>query len=952
MSMLTYTEEQTGYRSLTRLSFMKLASTALEENAWRFARDILLEWLGQYPGDLQAGLFYAQALMGEGHASQAASILEGLHRADPEFLAVVETALELGKTQAQGEACLGNDGKASSAASFWNCRYYALTGRNLLSTPPAVWAQWLSEVRLALEDEEYPAARGMIERLIEAGELNELVAVTHLRILQACAEVSLAQKIALAQDYFRRWPDTLAVMLFLGHHSMLGGDAGQGLSLLHQAVARDVGGQVAERLWGEGNPYRSLWPEVLDLTLRLPIPARIAARLGWNRLPSHSPSTDPIPSVVTSPSEEDANAKTLPEWLDFGNAQAPSEHIAEQDFESFEVLADNLEFEAASPIEESARPASLKDSLEAERFEKFPEIAQELKRLAEKLTGEDLHQVEARFPVYVVISARRQMEQLYGAPGFQEVHHAVERLVATVQRRKGWDACAVWLDDDSSCAAFGLKPISTGDPKEVKQALHALDASLAKRGEMIGALLIVGGDDVVPFHPLPNPVDDDDDQVASDNPYATRSENYFVPEWPVGRLPAGSAVSKEWLLHVLENMARFHTDQMAKKSWIRKMLDWLKRAIILNLNGANGNFGYSAAAWREAARAVYKAIGDADELYFSPPMGVDRLPASSPSMREITTPNSLYGVPALAGRLGYFNLHGMLNAVEWYGQADVEDFSQMPTLPIALSPAVIRKPKNALEGGLPQVIFSEACYGAHVEGRQEAQSIALKFLQCGSLAFIGSTGMSYGTVEPPLQAADLLASFFWRALKEGMPAGEALRQAKLELALEMHQRQGYLDGEDQKTLISFVLYGDPLAMPLGMRVRGKGHRRQLKPLEEFEVVCDRAGELDEEEVMPEAMVSYVRELVAKYLPGMEGAQMRFTSEHVVCDGESHICPTFQLRNNLPHSPRGKARHHEPKPARQLVTLSKRIVSPKGEHTHYARLRINETGRVVKLVVSR
>ena len=53
-------------------------------------------------------------------------------------------------------------------------------------------------------------------------------------------------------------------------------------------------------------------------------------------------------------------------------------------------------------------------------------------------------------------------------------------------------------------------------------------SALAKHGEMIGALLIVGGPDIIPFHNLPNPVDDLDMEVPSDNPYGTRDENYFI----------------------------------------------------------------------------------------------------------------------------------------------------------------------------------------------------------------------------------------------------------------------------------------------------------------------------------------------------------------------------------------------------------------------------------------
>ena len=68
---------------------------------------------------------------------------------------------------------------------------------------------------------------------------------------------------------------------------------------------------------------------------------------------------------------------------------------------------------------------------------------------------------------------------------------------------------------------------------------------------MIGALLIVGGNDIVPFHLLPNPTDDSDPHVPSDNPYATLDENYFVQQWPVGRLPDEKGKDAGYLLEQL-----------------------------------------------------------------------------------------------------------------------------------------------------------------------------------------------------------------------------------------------------------------------------------------------------------------------------------------------------------------------------------------------------------------
>jgi len=62
----------------------------------------------------------------------------------------------------------------------------------------------------------------------------------------------------------------------------------------------------------------------------------------------------------------------------------------------------------------------------------------------------------------------------------------------------------------------------------------------------------------------------------------------------------------------------------------------------------------------------------------------------------------------------------------------------------------------------------------------------------------------------PLTAADLLANLFWKHLLTGISCGEAFRRARKNLATEIESSNGSLDGEVQKTLLSFVFFGDPL----------------------------------------------------------------------------------------------------------------------------------------------
>ncbi len=206
------------------------------------------------------------------------------------------------------------------------------------------------------------------------------------------------------------------------------------------------------------------------------------------------------------------------------------------------------------------------------------------------------------------------------------------------------------------------------DPWGLKLALTDLDIALRKRGERIGCLLIVGGPDVVPFHRLPNPVDDVDIDVPSDNPYGTSDDNYFISRMAVGRLPDGipdQEVNAQPLLYALSGLtARYKSIANSStrigryRRWIDRMLDWINRKGQL-VNYRHSSFGITAAVWRQASLTVFRPIGDPRTMRISPPTN-----NSHPSS------NGRYSTPLPSARLGYFNLHGLADAPEWYGQRE------------------------------------------------------------------------------------------------------------------------------------------------------------------------------------------------------------------------------------------------------------------------------------------
>jgi len=292
--------------------------------------------------------------------------------------------------------------------------------------------------------------------------------------------------------------------------------------------------------------------------------------------------------------------------------------------------------------------------------------------------------------------------------------------------------------------------------------------------------------------------------------------------------------------------------------------------------------------------------------------------------------------------------------VEWFGQSDPAENSSgsgdidgdaawtggsTPDYPVAIRPQDIQN-----SGRAPEVVFSEACYGSHILGRTVEEAMALKFIQSGSQAVVGSTCTAYGSIAAPLIAADFLGHAFWSFLRQGCPAGEALRRAKINLAREMHQRQGYLDGEDQKTLISFVLYGDPLAMPVVPQHKAKSILRSLKPPAWINTVCDRQREEDASQPVSAEVIAFAKKIVHQYLPGMEGAEIAVSQEHIDCLRAGHVCPTGQFNSKTGAS--------SGKPKRRVVVLSKQITRNSHLHRHYARITLDEQNRMVKLVISR
>jgi hypothetical protein len=349
---------------------------------------------------------------------------------------------------------------------------------------------------------------------------------------------------------------------------------------------------------------------------------------------------------------------------------------------------------------------------------------------------------------------------------------------------------------------------------------------------------------------------------------------------------------------------------------LTSILDWI-RNLFTSLNGRlnkGQSLGYSAEIWKEASSGVYSTVARAKDLQLSPPLHSGTLPLNN----------------GTGHKLGYFNLHGVKDGPNWYGQKDFSSQSTGPDYPIALSPGLFSEKVPS-----PKLVFTEACYSANVEDKAHDEAISLKFMDSGTQSFIGSTCIAYGSVTLPLVAADYLANTFWQQVLKGQPAGYALMQAKLSLAEEMTRLQGFLDGEDQKTILSFVLFGDPLAVHDGLKAMPKPlFRMKNRPSVRTLSDSDMDSSPDSSHI-PNNVSHQVKEMVEKYLPGLHNAQMHVN------------------KSNDVESIEKKKGKKSTRSERTVVTLQKSFnPDQQTTHHHYARMTFDQKGKLVKFTTSR
>jgi hypothetical protein len=358
----------------------------------------------------------------------------------------------------------------------------------------------------------------------------------------------------------------------------------------------------------------------------------------------------------------------------------------------------------------------------------------------------------------LIISSSARLRERYGPAGERRVRAAIGELIAA-RTSRGVASRLAWIEEGIVELGVGGAAIAArAIAAQVAQAAQALEHA----GDRLESLLIVGGPEIVPFYMAANPTDDDgDDVVPSDCLYGACNPFMLLPDWPVGRIPGAAGDDADLLLRLLHSAAAARPADRLRKT-----------------------FGYCTAAWRRSAAEIYAEIDAPERLVVSPPV----------------VANTLDRGRLDGARLIYCNLHGVVNGPPWYGQPENHSLLLAALRPSDLAGLDLRG----------SVVISEACYGAAIDGRDEDTSLALAFLAHGAAGFVGATAISYGPPTPPAGEADLIALHFLRALKRpGATLGAAFVAARMGMLRDTLALQYMLDEDDHKTLLEFVLYGDP-----------------------------------------------------------------------------------------------------------------------------------------------
>jgi hypothetical protein len=404
------------------------------------------------------------------------------------------------------------------------------------------------------------------------------------------------------------------------------------------------------------------------------------------------------------------------------------------------------------------------------------------------------------------VTVKRKLEEKYDKTSLTKIKTAIEEWIEADDKKRDIQTVHVAVDDPSEMLNvwrnyFPKAPRVSSvsgrvTPVKIKRAIDDLWERLKPK-----YLVLFGGDDVVPMFRVPNPtlywkqgVTDWDRMLRTDNPYATSKpfdaeniDSYLVPDRVIGRIPdmtrtLNNRADPAWLLEYLKTAT----------CWASRSADFYRKAYAICTSE-------SRAAGKECMQFISKPVSD---LLISPP----------------TRDTSTAARNRLSAPLHLIKCHGNRLDATFWGHNPEENNEKKAwkraitstTLKACLKPAT--------------VVGTTCCWGAQIfsPDARHARShkrwpLASTYLRKGALGFVGATGRVWFGGDS-MRFADYIIGDYFKWILRHASIGRALLESKHGYMCYYLEGGGTADALDQKTMVEYVLLGDPSIHPVASKV--------------------------------------------------------------------------------------------------------------------------------------
>lgn len=397
------------------------------------------------------------------------------------------------------------------------------------------------------------------------------------------------------------------------------------------------------------------------------------------------------------------------------------------------------------------------------------------------------------------VTVKSGLEGKYKPADLQQINDAVKRWIEADAKR-GIQTVHVHVDDATEMNALGVAPVlGEVTPEKIKQAIDDLWNKLTPTPDY---LVLFGGDDIVPMFQVPNPSGweepDTDETVPSDNPYATHlsflpldpTNPYVIPERAIGRIPDMlSDPDPGWFVDYLETATNWQS----------------KAATAYNRRP----YAICTAECEDAGTEVMQKTFAASDVPLLCPPNSDA--AVSPAVQD-----------QLAAELHLIKCHGNQGDATFWGFSELDQATKEHPCAAINSATLKALPKSAA------VVASMCCYGARIFSPADPKArspgewpVASAYLRKGALGFMGSTMMAW-VGRSHMGPADWIVQGYLKNVLAGDSLGGAFLACKQDYHSHYSLKDHVLTSDEQKTLIEYVLLGDPSIHPVTTLQSSKG----------------------------------------------------------------------------------------------------------------------------------